>query len=82
MSKSFTTEMPVVPRCPIFWASSNSNPAASVVKIIRFGHLYYITKMTLSPVKPLPKKPTVFIGFLVVLRLKLAYNRNKEKMYD
>ncbi len=41
MSKSFTTEMPVVPRCPIFWASSNSNSAASVVKIIRFGQSNY-----------------------------------------
>lgn len=81
MSKSFITEMPVVPRCPIFWASSNSNSVASVVKIIRFGHLYYITKVTLSLANPLPEKPKVFNGFLVALRLKLAYNRHKEKFY-
>lgn len=33
MSKSFTTEMPVVPRCPILWASTTTaNSAVSVVK--------------------------------------------------
>lgn len=37
--------------------------------------------MTLSPVKPLPKKPRFLLVFGGAAT-KLAYNRHKEKFYD